>query len=96
MANGIIKSNLSNGLSVLNEVSDLNNAKLSGNSGISVFSYASTASNNPGITGGRVLVIGLNTSQYFSQIAFPNGSSSTSAYIRNGYNNGFTEWKSLV
>ena len=103
MANSTIKKIRVNELGLKMDIpTDLNNVVPHSGSCIECKVYGSTAANNPGSSGGLLILIsGIdNSSSYFTQIALPNNSTSTPmAYIRNGKTGsggGFSSWKSIV
>lgn len=69
-------------------VSDLDEARNNG-----FYSYNSNVLNNPHSSGGSVIVA-KSSSNYFTQIAFPNSSDNSVGFFRRTHgSNGYTEWK---
>jgi len=74
-------------------VTNLNDAKITDNNRVKIFSYAGTATNNPANIGGVVLVIGTNQN-FFTQLAFSN-TSPNNIYARAHTTAGFSAWRSV-
>ena len=103
MANSTIKKMRVNEVGLKQTViTDLNNVVPHTGSAFEVVGYGSGVGNNPTSTGGVLILLSAidNNSAYFSQIAFPNNSTSTpKAYVRNGKtgsSGGFSDWKSII